>query len=229
MKQPWHKKALSHLFEITIEGVESEYNDLLHVSLVRGRYQLSTANAIYSFDDLYDNFRIAFEQLKWNQFKGKKVLLLGLGLGSIPYIVENLFGQVLDYVAVEIDDTVVYLAKKYVLDDLKSPVTVYTADAAIFVQQDDREYDLICVDVFIDDQTPSALRTAEFINQVQSQLTTDGILMYNVLSRTSSDRKRAIKFREDVFMNCCPGGGYIEAPGNWILVNDASRFNKVVV
>ena len=55
MKQPLWKRWLSYLFEIHVESTSSDYNPHLHVSLNNGRYQLSTANAIYSFEDLYDN------------------------------------------------------------------------------------------------------------------------------------------------------------------------------
>ena len=65
MKQPLWKRLLSHLFEIHIESTSSEYNPHLYVSLRKGRYQLSTANAIYSFEDLYYNFLMLLQKLTW--------------------------------------------------------------------------------------------------------------------------------------------------------------------
>jgi len=58
---------LSHLFEWPVEELSSEHNAHLKVVLHRGRYKLITDGAIYSFGDLYSNYRKTFEQLLWPQ------------------------------------------------------------------------------------------------------------------------------------------------------------------
>ncbi|MBK8426044.1 MAG: hypothetical protein IPL27_08815 [Lewinellaceae bacterium] len=84
MKIPRWKKWLSHLTPITIEETASEHNPELTVALSRGRLQLLSGDAIYSWDDLYQNFIIAFDHLKIDEEPFEDVLILGLGLGSIP-------------------------------------------------------------------------------------------------------------------------------------------------
>ena len=113
MKQPKWKRLLSYLFEIHIESTSSDYNPHLYVSLQKGRYQLSTANAIYSFEDLYDNFSDAFKEIDLDQLNVQNVLILGFGLGSIPIILEQKFNKKYFYTGVEIDEEVLYLANKY--------------------------------------------------------------------------------------------------------------------
>ncbi|HAI57462.1 MAG TPA: hypothetical protein DCM04_05945, partial [Saprospirales bacterium] len=56
MKTPKWKYLLSYLMEVHLESSSSEHNEYLHVSLNKGRLQLSTANAIYSYADKYENF-----------------------------------------------------------------------------------------------------------------------------------------------------------------------------
>ena len=112
MKQPLWKRFLSYLFEIHIESTSSEYNPHLYVSLQKGRYQLSTANAVYSFEDLYDNFSDAFKEIDLDRLNIQNVLILGFGLGSIPIILEQNFKKKYHYTGVEIDEEVLYLAKK---------------------------------------------------------------------------------------------------------------------
>ena len=102
MKQPLWKRWLSHLFVFHIESTSSEYNPHLYVSLRNGRYQLCTANAIYSFEDLYDNFADSFVQLELDKLPGKRVLILGFGLGSIPLILEKLGYTDFEFTGVEI-------------------------------------------------------------------------------------------------------------------------------
>ena len=87
MIAPLWKRLLSYLFELHIESTSSEHNPHLYVSLKNGRYQLSTANAVYSYGDLYDNFSEAFQQLNLESREIKNVLILGFGLAfaSVPF------------------------------------------------------------------------------------------------------------------------------------------------
>jgi hypothetical protein len=80
IQPPFWKNLLSYFFEFHIESAPSEVNPHLYVSLSRGRYQLATASAIYSFEDLYDNFFNAFKQINLDENPIKNVLILGLGL-----------------------------------------------------------------------------------------------------------------------------------------------------
>ena len=76
MHQPWWKKLLSQFVDIRIERVESQFSEVLEVIYSRGRYALRTENAIYSFEDLYHNFRESFYQIPLDDFPIQKVLLL---------------------------------------------------------------------------------------------------------------------------------------------------------
>ncbi len=74
---PRWKYWLSHFMELHIESAPSELNPHLYVSLTRGRLQLCTANAIYSFEDLYDNFSKTFDLFKEEFVPKEEVLILG--------------------------------------------------------------------------------------------------------------------------------------------------------
>jgi hypothetical protein len=80
MRQPFWKTILSHFHDIRIECHRTSTR--ISVNLSRGRYQLS-AHAVYSYAGLYGNFRRVFQKLRWDLLPGDKVLILGLGLGSI--------------------------------------------------------------------------------------------------------------------------------------------------
>ena len=163
MKQPLWKKLLSHVFELHIESTSSEYNPHLYVSLREGRYQLCTANAIYSFEDLYDNFSAAFKQLDLDKISGKNVLLLGFGLASVPIILEKQFHKKYHYTGIEIDEEVIYLANKYAMDELVSSFNLICADAYHFVMQCEEQFDLVIMDVFFDDVIPEQLKVNFFL------------------------------------------------------------------
>jgi len=221
---PTWKKYLSYLFELHIESAPSEFNPHLYVSLRNGRYQLSTANAIYSYADLYDNFSSTFKRLEW-QDKPDQVLLLGFGLGSIPYMLEKKFDQLFRYTAVEIDENVLYLANKYTLPELKSAINIIAADAFAFVQSCNECYDMICMDVFLDDIVPTHFEQESFLLHLNRILTPEkGILLFNKLAASKKDREQAGQFLQR-FKKVFPKGGFINARGNWMLIND-TRFIK---
>ena len=218
MTIPSWKKYLSYLFEFHIESAPSEINPHLYVSLSRGRYQLSTANAIYSFADLYDNFTLTFQQITLPAPK-KDVLILGFGLGSIPYMLEKKFDKIYNYTAVEIDENVLYLANKYTLPELSAPITMLPADAFAFVHYCHEKYDMICMDVFLDDVVPENFETETYLAQLKNLLNPDGILLFNKLAASKKDRKQAAAFYE-LFKKVFPNGTYLDVDGNWMLIND---------
>lgn len=226
MAEPSWKIWLSHLAEIHIESASSEYNPHLYVSLRRGRYQLSTAKAIYSYADLYDNFVKAFQMIDLDRIPGKEVLLLGFGLGSIPVILEKTMQRDFYYTAVEVDEAVIDLASRYTLPDLESSIELICADAYAFVMQSEGQYDLICMDVFIDDTVPSSFETLEFIEQVKQLLSPGGVLLYNRMTAFEKDRAQTSRFYKNTFLPIFPEGTYIEARGNWILLSSKSVLNN---
>ena len=218
---PTWKKWLSYLLEQHIESVEGNLNPSLHVSLVNGRYQLSTDTAVYSFDDLYDNFTTAFQQTNFDTFKPKSVLLLGLGLGSVPYILETTYGIKPVYTAVELDEAVIYLAEKYRLSGLDAPVQCIAADAEIFVSICTERFDFIVIDLFVDDQIPEAFLDAEFMLRIKELLAKEGLVMFNHMAMTKVQKEEADAYFERVMLPMFPDATYIETRNNRILVNSS--------
>ena len=221
MKIPGWKRVLSYLVEWHMESAPSPINPHLYVSLSRGRYQLSTARAIYSYGDLYENFNRTFQRLRLDVFPVENVLVLGLGLGSVPFMLEKVFKKNYRYTAVEIDESVVFLAHKYVLSDLRSPVEVVCADAQAFVQQCSETYDLIAMDIFLDDVIPEEFESEEYLRQLADLLSPQGILLYNRLSRTPEDLKKTRDFYQGPFRRVFPGSASVDISGNWVLVSRA--------
>lgn len=211
------KKWLSYLMEIHVESAPSAYNPHLYVSISRGRYQLCTANAIYSYGDLYDNFSKSFDRLDLEKRNIQKVLILGFGLGSIPIMLEQRgFGY--EYTAVEIDEEVLYLANKYAMPDVQSPIDFIQADASIWVQMAEEQYDMICMDVFLDNKVPSFFESEDFLEKLSSLLAPDGLLLYNRLAESPLDTQHTRDFYEDTFLKVFPKGEKIVLEANWMLV-----------
>lgn len=217
MTLPLWKKWLSHLTPFTLERTGSRQNPELSVVLARGRVQLLSGNAIYSWDDLYHNFTIAFGELDRQMKPEADVLLLGLGLGSVPFILEKVYSRHYHYTAVEWDETVAELAHRYTLSRLDSPIEVVVADAEVFVQACSEEFDLLIVDIFEDDLTPPQFETAEFLEACRDRLRPGGLLLFNRLYGAHKDRVATERFYERTFKVAFPDARTIDTGGNWIL------------
>ena len=140
-----------------------------------------TPEAVYSYGNRYDNFFNAFKQIQIQSKEIDSVLLLGLGLGSVPYMLETYFNRDYRYTAVEIDDAIINLASKYILSDLKSEVTTICANALSYVQIDQKHYDLIAMDVFVSDYIPKEFETEAFLMHLKERIAPDGLLLFNRL------------------------------------------------
>lgn len=221
MKQPRWKIWLSYLFEWHVESAPSPLNPHLYVSLKQGRYQLATARAVYSYEDLYFNFRVAFRQMALDRLPGREVLVLGLGLGSVLQLLEHAFDLGGRYTAVERDESVVYLAQKYTLSSLRAPVQVVCADAARWVtlQPYEQTYDLVVMDVFVDDEVPAPFEGVDFLEAVRRLLRPGGVLMYNRLAATPRDRQTSLRFFDSAFVRVFPEAVYLDLRTHLMLFN----------
>jgi spermidine synthase len=220
MQPTFLDKIKSYLWDIHVESVMSEQSGQLDLYLCKGRYQLCTENSIYSYADKYINFTDAFKRLHLDMLPGNSVLLPGFGLGSIPYMLEKVFKKDFEYTGIEIDEEIIYLASKYVIDDLKSPISLLCADAESFVYADDEVYDMICFDVFVDAVVPEEFEHTEFIESLAERLHPDGLLMFNRLNHTEEQKLSTGLFYEKVFSVIFPHACIIPVEGNSMLISN---------
>jgi len=214
------KKWLSYFTEIHIESAPSAFNPHLYVSLSKGRFQLSTDRAIYSFEDLYANFANCFRCVDWTKYQPKKILILGGGLLSVPYLLEKYIQEAHPIDIVEIDDQVIYLAQKYIQHKLRFPIHWHHDTAESFMmQRQTSSYDLIIIDVFDSDKIPETIDSPYFLECVSNCINPDGLVLMNRLSRLGADVQSSKRYLERVFKPCFNDGGYLDVEGNYILAN----------
>lgn len=114
----------------------------------------------------------------------KRILIIGLGGGSIPTALRELLPTA-QIDAVEIDPAVTRVARKYFgfKDDPKMKVS--EVDGRVFVKRALREgtkYDLVMLDAFDHEYIPEHLLTREFLTEVKNLLTPTGVLVGNTFS-----------------------------------------------
>jgi len=190
LKFPWYRIILSYFSEHILEKAPSGLSEELTVSLINGRMRLSAPKAIYSDADHYYNFVRAFDHLRHQLNDFKKILVLGTGLGSIPYILERKFNIISSYDSVDLDPVVNSLFDRYTAPLLLSSVNLITIDAETYMQETEQCYDLICVDIFIDHRIPMVFDEIQFLRLLKSRLNQDGFVIFNRLAESREDVQR---------------------------------------
>lgn len=220
MRHPFYKVLLSHFKDVSIESTSSLHNPYLEVLLVKGRHQLVTRDAIYSFDDKYLNFMETFKQLDWSKIDGKDVLVLGLGLGSVILILEKHFKKKFDYTAIEIDPEICRLCSTYTLNEIDSFVEVIPTEAMQFLNSGSIKYDMVIMDVFQSAIIPKKFQSLDFLRLLESKLKSNSsVLLYNRMNITLQDREENITFKS-LAKTVFPSSDYLKIKDNLVFINN---------
>lgn len=109
-----------------------------------------------------------------------EVLLLGLGGGCVVESLEIKYQiQCEKIIAVEIDSVVIRLAlEEFKLDRFKE-LEIIQEDALVYVQNYVKQFDLVIVDLFIDDIVPESFYSIGFWKDIYEQLKSNGKVIFN--------------------------------------------------
>ena len=111
----------------------------------------------------------------------KKMLLIGLGGGSIPKKLTKEFPN-LDIDAVEIDPEVIKFAKDHFNVKESKQLRLHAQDGRLFLTRTQSQYDIIMLDAYFTDAMPFHLATKEFFELAQRKLAPNGIVVANLIS-----------------------------------------------
>ncbi len=209
---------LSFFCDRLIEQSQSDLNPELKVFLSNGRYKLVTGHAVYSYDDRYTNFLQSFRELKKELSKVKTCLVLGLGMGSIPLMLERKMNLSVDCTAVELDPEIIRLYEKYTAPRLKNKVRITEGDAWNYLASNPSKFDLICMDVFEDAKVPEKFSSPQFCGMLRDHLHEDAVLIYNRLEETDQDHRENNIFFENIFQPVFPDARVLKLEANRMYI-----------
>ena len=158
---------------------------------------LNAPHTNYSFGSLHEVFRNAFQQIHPDFQKINDVLILGFGAGSVARILQTENRCTGRITGVEVDATVIALARKYFRLDRVKNLDLHITDAADFISVDKNHYDLIVIDLFFDHRTPEKFLTAGFLKCLQEHLLPRGIILFNYLLYDFEAREKHIEFEKN--------------------------------
>ena len=114
----------------------------------------------------------------------RKILIVGLGGGVLPTALAGMFPDAAIDI-VEIDPAVVRVARQFFDFNPSQRVRVFEEDGRVFVKRagkSGQRYDLVMLDAFDHEYIPEHLLTREFLLEVKTLLTADGVLVANTFS-----------------------------------------------
>ncbi len=177
------KQILSYIYPIT-KKIQSKYNGVLELTWYNGYKVLNTKNTNYSYGSLQEILDFALSKIAFDNVD--KVLLLGMGGGSVIKTLRNKYHYKGLIKAVEYDEVIVEIAcKEYAIctDDL---LQIITADAFEFVANDTGKYDLIIIDLFQDNKVPKQFFSKEFIENIKPLVTNNAYFIFNLAMQDSA-------------------------------------------
>lgn len=215
MKFSW-RYIKSFFNEEIVEKGNSTISPGLQVWYAYGRKMLNAANVNYSFGRLDKVFRSTFAQLDVANRGMNNVLLLGLGAGNVTTILRELDPRI-HVVAVEIDPEVVRLAETHFELKTGPQLEVVLADAIAYVRDCQKRFDMVVVDIFVDDEVPEAACEPDFLSKMASLLNSKGLLVFNRLAHRPDLRQQTEEFGRKM-KTVLPGTRILDADLNRVLV-----------
>lgn len=188
----------SFFHPVRVRRAASAVNPVLELYYYRGRWQLATADALYSDGGEYRPLLTAFKALKHELPAVKTVLVLGTGLGSAVHILHKQDYHP-SFTLVELDSVVLQWALEFLPAGSAERVKPVCADAGQFLEKDTHQYDLIIVDVFSGRHVPAFVLGTEFLQLCRQHLSSSGSLVLNYMINEPQDELKAKAALEAAF------------------------------
>ena len=169
LSTPYH-----HIRVIEDGGVRSlNFNDAVQT-------RLSVANPVQGHFEYIEYF---FTPWLWNSGI-TNALMLGLGGGSAQRLFQH-YAPAVKIDTVEIDSRVVRVARDFFSVQPSEMHRIHIADARVFLRRSPTRYDAIFADAYVSGRygcsLPQHLATKEFLTLANDHLTTNGVMVYNVV------------------------------------------------
>ena len=156
---------------------EPDFNILDEEDKKELRYGIITYSRLFKGGKIYTNAYWDFFAPLPSLYPSPRVLMIGLGGGTILFQFKRLYGNKVSLSAVEIDQRVAELYRKFMADS-EIDAEIIIADGAKYLETH-RGYDIIILDAYIADYIPKPFLTDKFVENAYAALNKEGVLAIN--------------------------------------------------
>ena len=182
---PAMKRLLSYIYPVT-KTIASKYNGELEITWYNGKKHLNSKNANYSYGSLQRILKFGLEKIDLSSVNS--VLVLGMGGGSVIETLRNDFNYNKTITAVEIDAVIIEIAKIEFEVKEDENLKIICADAIEFIKDNDKSFDVIIVDLYIDLTVPDKFLSLEFWDHVLRSKSSKGNIIFNASVKDSKSQ-----------------------------------------
>ena len=178
-------RLLSYFYAIT-KKVESKYSGTLEITWHNGKKHLNTKNANYSYGSLQKILKFGLQKIDLKNCNN--ILILGLGAGSVIETLIQDFNFKNHITALDLDPAIIKIAlDEFNLSESKN-LEIICDDALNFMNRNQKIFDLIIVDLFIDTEVPSPFYKTSFWVQIVKANSSKGSILFNASLQSNNDK-----------------------------------------
>lgn len=185
------KRLLSYFCPLPIHSQNSNISKRLEVNYTNGKYVLDSKSTNYSFGNLQKVLYAGLKSIGIARIRTmQNCLVLGVGAGSVLHTLRNDIRFQGPITAVELDEEVIRLGRKYFEFDQLENIDLQITDAFDFVLRNQKRFDLIVIDIFQDSEMPAFLYQDFFIKHLKLSLSSNGCMLFNTIIVEASQVER---------------------------------------
>lgn len=166
--------------------MKSDFSGELEVTWYNGIKLLDSKHANYSYGQLQEVLAFGLSKIDFKD--AKQILLLGMGGGSVITSLRNQFNFQRKIIAVEFDQKIIELAETEFGISAHHKLDIKYEDALSYVENCQTDFDLIIIDLFIDDKVPEKFYKRMFWQNIQRILSAKGSILFNAGLKTDTDK-----------------------------------------
>lgn len=198
------RNLASYIYPLTVEKRRGDLNPYLEVVKFKGKYILNAQTVNYSFGGLEFVFERLFEKVEIQNLDFKRVLILGMGGGTIISLLRNKYHKRCSITTVEKDAVIIELARRYFGIEAYPDLSIIESDAFDYVSKTADTFDLIISDLFIESNVPDVFATPEYLKNLQRITHPQCCVIYNKMTGKSFHKKEFLELNKN-FESCFQG------------------------
>ncbi len=170
------KNILSYFYPTT-KKIASDYNGTLEITTTNGKTVLDSKDANYSYGSLQKILEFGLSKIDFTNVNS--VLVLGLGGGCVIKSLRDKFDYSNKITAVEIDGEIIKIASDFFGIEISENLEILCDDAFQYLQNISNLFDLIIIDLYINDTVPTIFKSVEFAKLLQQKIAVGGKVLFN--------------------------------------------------